>query len=247
MLVFKMAKQLGLDLRPKRPPTWGGARDGAGRPKVKGGRRKVAHRTRGELGRKTPVHVTLRVVSEKAGLRKRTVYRLLRRSMRRSGHGEYFRICHYSIQGNHLHLICEAADRDALARGVQGFASSMARRLNRERDTRGRVFSERYHAHVLRSPTEVRNALCYVLNNWRRHRVHLERPGWRVDPFSSADLFDGWSGWHGARHADGVRPPPWLDPDEPVPTAEPRFWLLSDGWRRLGPLSIAAVPGPRFR
>jgi REP element-mobilizing transposase RayT len=191
------------------------------------------------------VHVTLRVTSEKAGLRKRGLYRLVRASMRTSGHGVHFRICHYSIQGNHLHLICEAESRRALSRGVQGFSSSVARRINRETGRSGRVFAERYHVHVLRGPTEVRNALCYVLNNWRRHRVHLERPGWRVDPFSSADLFDGWIGWYGTRHAGGLRLPAWLDPDEPVPVAKPQFWLLADGWRRLGLLSISTTPGPR--
>ncbi len=32
-----------------------------------------------------------------------------------------FRIVHISIQHDHVHLICEACDRMALARGVQGF------------------------------------------------------------------------------------------------------------------------------
>jgi hypothetical protein len=53
----------------------------------------------------------------------------------------------------------------------------------------GPVFEDRYHAHVLRTPTEVRNAVRYVLGNFENHEARRGRPrstkGW-VDPFSSA-------------------------------------------------------------
>ena len=74
-----------------------------------------------------------------------------------SGHG--FRICHYSIQGNHLHLICEATDERLLARGVQGFSSLVARRINRLLGRRGKVFADRYHCRALATP-----------RSWRRIR-----------------------------------------------------------------------------
>jgi hypothetical protein len=50
------------------------------------------------------------------------------------------------------------------------------------------VFSDRYHAHVLRTPAEVRNALRYVLGNHASHAARRGEPlrdGF-VDPFSSA-------------------------------------------------------------
>jgi hypothetical protein len=50
------------------------------------------------------------------------------------------------------------------------------------------VFEDRYHVHVLRTPTEVRNALRYVEGNFSSHaarRGEATRHGW-VDPFSSA-------------------------------------------------------------
>ena len=40
------------------------------------------------------------------------------------------RIIHYSIQGNHLHLIVEAEGRRSLSRAMQGFAIRVAKRLN---------------------------------------------------------------------------------------------------------------------
>ena len=50
----------------------------------------------------------------------------------------------------------------------------MARALNRVMSRRGAVFASRFHAHVLRTPREVRHALAYVLGN---HAVHAERAG----------------------------------------------------------------------
>jgi len=137
--------------------------------------------------------------------------------------------------GNHLHLICEADERRALSRGVQVFTSMLARRINGARGTKGRVFSDRYHARVLKTPTEVRNALCYVLNNWRHHRS--DQP-WPTDPFSSGALFDGWI------DADAEARPAWLDDGEPIPIARPKRWLLREGWRRGGgAISTREVPG----
>jgi hypothetical protein len=111
----------------------------------------------------------------------------------------------------------------------------IARRMNRVRATHGRVFADRYHARVLTTPTEVRNALCYVLNNWRHHRS--DQP-WPTDPFSSGALFDGWT------NADVEEHPLWLDDDEPIPIAPPRWWLLREGWQRGGgKISTREVPG----
>jgi hypothetical protein len=80
--------------------------------------------------------------------------------------------------------VCEPRDTKALARGIQGFASLVARRLNAIAKRRGKVFADRYHSRVLRTPREVRNVLCYVINNWLHH--WRENAVWIVDPFSSA-------------------------------------------------------------
>jgi hypothetical protein len=107
-----------------------------------------------------------------------------------------FAINQYSIQGDHVQLVCEPRHTKALARGIQGFASLMARRLNAIAKRKGKVFADRYHSRVLRTPREVRNVLCYVINNWLHHR--RENTVWVVDPFSSAQFFDSWEG--GRRH-----------------------------------------------
>jgi len=47
------------------------------------------------------------------------------------------------VQRDHLHLVVEAANRDALSRALHALAS--------------------YHMRILKTPTEVKNALRYVL------------------------------------------------------------------------------------
>lgn len=91
----------------------------------------------------------------------------------------------FSIQANHIHLIVEARNRFALSRAMKGFSVRIAKRLNRAYGRRGQVFSDRFHAHVLRTPREVRHAVRYVMEN---SRIHAARRGERwslaVDPFA---------------------------------------------------------------
>ena len=138
-----------------------------------------------------------------------------------------FRLVHYSVQSNHLHLIVEGSCRNALSRGLQGLAIRMARALNRLWRRLGSVFADRYHDRILRSPREVWNALRYVLNNARKHGAWSSRT--RPDPLSSSAWFDGWR----------ERSP---EPAESSPTARAHTWLLRAGWRFHGLISIVAAP-----
>jgi REP element-mobilizing transposase RayT len=144
-----------------------------------------------------------------------------------------FRVVHFSAQGNHLHFLVEADDNRALSEGMQGLSIRLAKGLNRLMGRRGKVFADRFHARVLRTPAEVRNALAYVLLN---HRSHMLRAGERDsagarDPFSSAASLDGW------REGGPV--------EAPRVTSPPQTWLLGSGWRRRGLLSAAKQPGVR--
>lgn len=221
----------------------GGARRGAGRPKL--ARSGVPHRSRPEHRRQHPVHVTLRVAKGVYNLRSRRSLRCVRwaleRAQRREGRreGRPFRFTHYSVQGNHLHLICEADDKPALRRAVTGLCVNIARKLNAMMGRKGRVFGDRYHARALKTPLEVRRALVYVLNNFRRHQAQVGKrlPPHFIDPFSSGAVFDGWR----------ARPRPERDPcpEYPVGVDPPRGYLLSRAWRRHGALGSDEVPGAR--
>jgi REP element-mobilizing transposase RayT len=145
------------------------------------------------------------------------------------------RVVHYSIQSNHVHLLCEAKDAQALRRGIQGLSIRMARALNRAHARAGRVWADRYHARILRTPTEVRNAIAYVVGNWRHHGGE-RYPELSVDPHSSAPWFDGFR--------EKLLPMPQAFV---APTAAPRTWLLRVGWRKRGLLSVADGPWQRAR
>ncbi len=143
-----------------------------------------------------------------------------------------FRICHVSVQGNHVHLIVEADNHMALARGMQGFQIACARRFNITTRRTGRVFADRYHPRPLATLRETRNALAYVLNNWRRHREDAHARHLAFDPFASARAFDGWANDPRRAHL------------EFAPVVMPTTWHLTTGWRRYGPLSPHQRPGP---
>jgi hypothetical protein len=127
---------------------------------------------------------------------------------------------------------------EARARGLQGWAVRVARGINGFFRRRGAVFAGRYHLEVLRSPTQVRNALCYVLQNARPHRYRTDARYHGADPFSSAWWFDGWKD---PRWKHGLAPP------EQRTVAPPESWLLRVGWQRAraGLLAIDEVPAPR--
>jgi REP element-mobilizing transposase RayT len=229
-----------LALTPRHPnpkhPGWGGAREGAGRPRIAKKRSNVPHRARREHVARHPVHATLRIVRQLGNLRTKLRLKALKDALRathasRGG----FRVVHFSLQSDHLHLLVEAEDKPALWRGIRALEIRLARRLNRLAARSGRVFADRYHARALKTPNEVRNAISYVLLNARHHASRPLRHAW-LDPCSSAASFDGWS-------RPSTLPPDYVDDDPARCTVSSETWLLQSGWRVKGAISPAAVPG----
>ena len=189
-----------------------------GRPRIdehSGG----AHKKREALAARFPVHVTLRRGDGLPSLRMPSTLRVLRRAFKAGCDRFGFRLVHYSVQSNHIHLLAEARDRRALSRGMQGLVIRMARALNRLWERSGKVFPHRYFDRILRTPREVHHVLDYILNNRYRH-ASVETVGW--DDYASGPWFDGWR--------DGWRPPVAVE----CPLAEARTWLVRVGWRRHG-------------
>jgi REP element-mobilizing transposase RayT len=222
-----------LRLRLPAPVTHGGRRPGAGR-RPKGERAGISHHGRPRVARTTPVHVTLKVLPHVWNLRSRRSLRAIEAALDAAKSWKTFRVVHFSAQGDHLHLVVEADGQEVLSSGMQGLTIRFAKGLNRLMGRRGKVFADRFHAHVLETPSEVRNCLAYVLLN---HRSHRARGGDRVgrgvaDPFSSAALFDGWKEQLGPAKGPSV-------------TSPPRTWLLATGWRRRGLLSLDEIPALR--
>jgi putative transposase len=174
-----------------------------------GGAAGVSHTSRAELAARFPVHVTLRMMPHVWNLRSRRSFAVIGRALAAAANRLGTRVCEFSVQGNHIHLVVEAEGRRELGAAMKGLGVRIARGLNgMMKGRRGRVIADRYHAHVLRTPTEMRHAVHYVRNN-HRHHVSAVGAGF-VDPFSSA------SGEHG------------------IALPRPQTWLLSSARRASG-------------
>jgi REP element-mobilizing transposase RayT len=178
-----------------------------------------------------------------------------------------FRIVHISVQRNHVHLLVEADHKVALSRGMQSFQISAAKHLNRAvslervrvarrrggaagrayvhamaQRRRGAVFPDRFHQEIIKTPKQARHTLAYVLNNWRKHREDAtgRAATWKVDPFSTGVMFDGWKE---REHADAFMR--YRDEYDPLVVYLPKTWLLYEGWRKHGLIGFDFVPSAK--
>ncbi|MGH7343061.1 MAG: transposase [Candidatus Rokuibacteriota bacterium] len=186
----------------------------------------MPHRARPDHKARHPVHVTLR--AKLRCLREPRVFPVVRDALAAASRSD-FRIVHFSIQTNHVHLLCEAHDTRALALGIRGLVIRIAHAVNRVLSRDGSLWKDRYHQRVLKTPREVRHGLVYVLQNWKKH-VDGARG---LDPCSSAAWFDGWS---------GHPPTEQLTQGITSPIAAPRTWLAAKGWRRQGLILVTEAP-----
>src|SRR4051812_47741868 len=132
-----MAKQLEMKL-----PFWGGKRKRAGR-KPKGVRAGVPH-VRRSLPKRSPAHVTMKVAAGLPSLRNGRRFGSIRAALAAGRERFGFRLIEFTVQANHLHLLVEAEDTVALARGVKGIAVRIARALNALERRHGTVFPDRF-------------------------------------------------------------------------------------------------------
>ncbi len=219
---------------PKQQPfefrTWGGVRRGAG-PKRLRPRPAAPHRPRTELRPYQPVHATLRFLEHVWNLRSQRSFAIMDRAIAGVRRRPDFRIVHFSVQGNHVHQTVEADGGRALATGMRALSIRIARGLNIMMGRSGPVLEDRYDAHVLKTPAEVRNAVRYVLGNFASHAARRDepvRPGF-IDPFSSAT----------ATSPRGAQTTFWPGP----PTRPAETWLLRTARTSDDATKMRASPG----
>jgi REP element-mobilizing transposase RayT len=165
----------------------------------------IAHVRRPSVSERLPLHVTLKMERVVWNLRSRRSFRIVEKAL--FSISQFANVCHFSVQGDHIHLLVEATDKRRLSSAMRSLGVRIARGMNRLMGRRGRVVAHRYHARALRTPSEVRRARRYVLGNHEKHARKAGRAAFRVlvDPYSSA-----------------------AQSELPVP----RTWLLRVGWRR---------------
>ena len=95
-----------------------------------------------------------------------------------------------------------SARSTTLLLGARGLSIRVARAVNRHLERRGKVFGDRYHPRSLTTPREVRTALVYVLQNWRKPAVLPCRL--RVHPILGVRHFGSPVGSDAARFAARV-------------------------------------------
>jgi REP element-mobilizing transposase RayT len=215
----------------------------------------VSHLPRPAHAWRHPLHVTLRVRQGLPTLRHYELFVEVRNALAAARERFGFRLVHFSVQRDHLHLLAEAADRRALSRGMQGLSIRVARAINRRLQRRGRVFADRYHARALKTPRAARWALRYVLLNARKHeRGTMALPFGFVDPCSSSAWFDGFArprelvfGARECRQDFRARAVSrrWSAPRSPpeAPVVVAQTWMLLVGVPRAAPFDIDEVPG----
>jgi putative transposase len=192
-----VVKQLSLPLRRR-----GGRRRGAGRPR-KAKTAMVSHRKRPAFEKVTPAHVTLRIAGDIPSLRSSRRFAMIKSCFAEAKQKPGLRLIEFTVLSNHLHLIVEADSSLALSRRMQGLCTRLAKALNAALKRAGRVFGDHFHSVLLRSPSQLVNAIGYVLGNAERHYGESG-----VDPFSSQTAQAG------------------------TLLQQPQGWLLQSGWLR---------------
>jgi putative transposase len=151
-----------------------------------------------------------------------------------------FRIVHFSVQWDHVHMVVEASDKRALSAGIRSVSIRIARYVNDLLRRRGQLWADRWHGVELTSPRQMRNALVYVLANFRKHSRKRLSSG--VDAFSSALRFDGWRGFARGAALPRAGPPIHSAMARHIVVTESRTWLGASGWRRAGLIRVSEAP-----
>ncbi len=224
-------KVRSLKLSPSLPNTWGGKRDGAGRPKSS---IFVSHLSRPSIEkRKCPLQVTLRLRSNLPSFQSPEVFSAFEKACARARRFG-IRIIHYNVQAKSIQMICEAKKSEELERSFKSLNTTLAiavkKRVKEESGKvhEGPVFLGRYQLKVLTYPDEVKVAMREVLSpaidNLTTDSVHL----------SSAIIFEKWKALMGPAFKSELLSD--LSKDESarsIPlkiTATPQFWLNQAGW-----------------
>ena len=144
------------------------------------------------------------------------------------------RVVHFAVQSNHIHLIVEASSKGVLTRGMRSLTTSIAKAVHRFIGFGfcGKVLKARYHAHILKTPTEVKRALRYVVFNLAKHR---STPA-SVDPYSSVRLLEQveelvTSGEYRQIKRDLDKEASWNHEINGA-FVKAGTWLLAKGWRK---------------
>jgi REP element-mobilizing transposase RayT len=172
------------------------------------------------------------------------VFASVLRDQRRRKYADDFRVLHFSLQHDHVHLIVEADSERAVGRyrplrsGVSGLEIAFARRLNELVGRSGPVWADRYHRHDLETPQETWNGLAYLFNNASHHGLYTYGDG-MIDLHASGWRFDGWA-------TPRIMTPESKELHWRWPVCTPTTWLARIGYRKHGLIPIVTLECPDY-
>lgn len=140
---------------------------GAGRPAKHD--RGIRHIARDEFKRLTVLHLTVKIDRTKAGLKNKQTLKLLWHAIKKA-RLKGLKIVHYTLEFDHVHLLVEADNKAVLGTGMQSFGITLSKGINKLKGLKGQVFKTRYHFRKLRTPTEVKKVIHYILGNSIKHK-----------------------------------------------------------------------------
>ena len=141
----------------------------------------IRHVKRAEILRPSPLHLTIKLI--RADIQNKSILKGLRHAIMRA-RLQGLKIIHYSLERDHVHIYAESSDNKILAKAMKALGVSFVKRINRYFNAKGSCYKTRYHLRILRSATEVKNVINYILKNGIKHH----RAKSIIDPYNSAVL-----------------------------------------------------------
>jgi hypothetical protein len=127
----------------------------------------IRHTKREDIRGPRPLHLTIRLI--RADIQNKIILKALRHAILRA-RLQGLRIIHYSLEHHHIHLYAESSDSKILAKAMKALGVSLVKKINKHFKTKGQCYKTRYHLRILRSATEVKNVINYILKNGIKHR-----------------------------------------------------------------------------
>jgi REP element-mobilizing transposase RayT len=127
----------------------------------------IRHVKRAPILRAMPLHLTIKL--KKAQIQNKEILKALKHAILRA-RLKGLKIIHFSLEHNHVHLYVECENNDILTKGMIAFGVSLAKKTNKFFKSKGQVYKTRFHLRILRSASEVKNVINYILKNGIKHK-----------------------------------------------------------------------------
>lgn len=131
----------------------------------------IRHTKRMEINRPSALHLTIKLKKADIKIQNKAILKILRYAILRA-RLQGLKIIHYSLEHDHvhLHLYVECDDNEILGRSMKAFGVTLVKKMNKYFHKKGSAYKHRYHLRILKSASEVKNVINYILKNGMKHK-----------------------------------------------------------------------------